>query len=128
LHGQNMRLNSLLRQFKKSDEDYRKIRYTAKQAGRSVLSDNRRLLKFALLSLIESLRTDPIKFDFLIHGMPSPLTNSKSIIIDHSSSHNYHTKPFPYYSNQNSYTETLTELIVNETASLYEKMVKDFTN
>jgi len=33
-----------------------------------------------------------------------------------------------FYSNQNSYTETLTEVITNGAASLYEKMVKDFTN
>ena len=32
------------------------------------------------------------------------------------------------YYNQNSYAETLTEVIVDEAATLYEKMVKDFTN
>jgi predicted RNase H-like nuclease (RuvC/YqgF family) len=70
LHRQSMRLNALLRQFKNSNEDYHKIRYTAEQAVRS----GRQLLKLALLSLIESLRADPIKFNFLIHGMPSLLT------------------------------------------------------
>ena len=128
LHRQNMRLNALLRQFKNSDEEYLKIRYAAKQAVSSALSDSRQLLKFAILSLTESLRTDPTKFNFLIHGMAPPLTISKSTIIDHAgSSSNYYVKPF-YYSNQNSYAETLTELIVNEAASLYEKMVKDFAN
>jgi uncharacterized protein (DUF433 family) len=129
LHRQNIRLNALLRQFKNSDEVYLRIRYAAKQAVRSILSDSRQLLKFALLSLIESMRTDPIKFNFLIHGMPSPLTISKSTIIDHAGiSGNYHTNPFSYYSNQNGYAETLTKVIVNETAILYEKMVKEFTN
>ena len=56
LHRQNMRLNALLRQFKNSDEEYLKIRYAAKQAVRGVLSDSRQLLKFAILSLTESLR------------------------------------------------------------------------
>jgi hypothetical protein len=129
LHRQNIRLNALRRQFKNSDEEYLKIRYTAKQAVRSVLSDSRQLLKLALLSLIELLRADPTKFNFLIHGVPPPLTISKPTIIDHAgSSSKYHVKPFSYYSNQNSYAETLTELIMNEAASLYEKMVKDFTN
>src|SRR5215211_5037399 len=128
LHRQNMRLSVLLRQFKNSDEDYRKIRYTAKQTVRNVLSDNRQLLKFALLSLIELLRADPIKFNFLIHDMPSPLTMSKSVIIGYpGGSSEYNIKPL-FYSNQNSYTETLTEVITNGAASLYEKMVKDFTN
>ena len=129
LHRQNIRLNALLRQFKNSDENYLKIRYAAKQAAESVLSDSRQLLKFAVLSLIESLRADPIKFNFIIHGMPSPLTMSKSKIIDHEeSSCEYHVKTFSYYSNQNSYAETLTDLIANEATNLYEKMVNDFAN
>jgi hypothetical protein len=129
LHRQNMRLNSLLRQFKNSDEEYLKIRYTARQAVIIALSDSRQLLKFALLSLIESLRADPIKFNFLIHDMPSLLGMSKSTILDHAgSSSNYHIKSSSYYSNQNSYAETLTEVIVNEATSLYEKMVNDFAN
>ena len=129
LHRQNIRLNALLRQFKNSDENYLKIRYAAKQAAESVLSDSRQLLKFAVLSLIESLRADPIKFNFIIHGMPSPLTMSKSKIIDHEeSSCKYHVKTFSYYSNQNSYAETLTDLIANEATNLYEKMVNDFAN
>jgi hypothetical protein len=129
LHRQNMRLGALLRQFKNSDEKYLKIRYAAKQAVESALSDSRQLLKFAFLSLIESLRTDSIKFNFLIHGTSSSLTLSKSKIIDHEeSSCKYHVKTFSYYPNQNSYAENLTEVLVNEAASLYEKMIKDFAN
>ncbi len=129
LHRQNIILSALLRGFKNNDEDYRKIRYTAKQTVRSVLSDKRQLLKFALLSLIESLHADPVKFDFLIHDMPPLLTMSKSTIIDHAgTSGNYHIKSSSSHYNQNNHAETLTETIVNEAASLYEKMVKDFTN
>ena len=40
----------------------------------------------------------------------------------------YHTNPISAYYNKNSYAETLTELIMNESASLYEKMVNDFAN
>ena len=128
LHRHNIRLNALLRQSKNSDEEYLKIRYAAKQAVSGVLSDSRQLLKFALLSLIESLRADSTKFNFLIHGTP-PLSISKSTIIDYASSDgSYHTNSISAYYNQNSYTETLTELIANETASLYEKMVNDFAN
>ena len=129
LHRQNMRLNTLLRQFKNSDEKYLKIRYAAKQAVRSVLSDNRQLLKFAVLSLIESLRADPIKFNFITHGMPSPLTMSKSTIIDHAGSNsNYYVKSSSSYYDHNRYAETLTEVIVKEAASLYEKMLNDFAH
>ena len=115
LHRQNMELNSLLRQFKNNDENYLKIKYAAKQAVESVLSDRRQLLKLALLSLIESLHADPIKFNYLAHAMPSPLTMSKPTMIEHAgSSSNYCVKSFSSYYNQNSYAETLTEVIVNE--------------
>lgn len=117
LHRQNMRLNALLRQFKNSDEEYLKIRHTTEQAVRSTLSNNRRLLKFALLSLIESLRGDPIRFNSLVDGTPSQLKSK-----------NYYANVLPYYSNQHGYAETLAEVIVDAAASLYEKMVKDFTN
>ena len=54
---------------------------------------------------------------------------SKSTMIDHAGgSSNYCVKPSSSYYNQNSYAETLTEVIVDEAANLYEKMVKDFTN
>ena len=124
LHRQNINLNALLIQFKNSDEGYLKIRYAAKQAVRSVLLDSRQLLKFALLSLIESLRADPLKFDFLIHGMSPPLMMSKSTIIGQGNK--YHVKPFFHY--QNCYAETLEEAIMKEATNLYEKMLEDFAN
>ncbi|HEX2304812.1 MAG TPA: hypothetical protein VHH33_00845 [Nitrososphaeraceae archaeon] len=61
--------------------------------------------------------------------MSSTVLMSKSTIIDYAgSSSNYHTNPFSYYSNQNGYDETLAEVLVNEAAILYKKMVKDFTS
>ena len=45
LHRQNIGLERLLRQFKNNNEDYIRIEYVAKQTVRSVLSDNRQLLK-----------------------------------------------------------------------------------
>jgi hypothetical protein len=128
LHKQNIILDSLLKQFKNNNEGYNKIRYVAKQTVRSTLSDNRQLLKIALLSLMESMRIDPGKFDILIHRMPSTVVMSKSTIIDYTGSNSgYHTNLFSPCSNQNGYDETLTVLL-NEAAILYEKMVEDFTN
>ena len=114
LHIHNIRLNALLRQFKNSDENYLKIRYAAKQAVESVLSDRRQLLRLAILSLIESLSADPVKFNFLVHGMPSPLTISKSTRIGQGSNSNYYVKSSSSYYDQNRYAESLTEVIVNE--------------
>ena len=129
LHRRNMELDSLLTQFKNNNDGYIKIQYVAKQTVRSTLSDKRQLLKIALYSLIESLRSDPIKFNSLTHQMSSTMGISKSTMIDYAgSSSSYHTNPFSYSPKQGSYDETLAEVLVSEAAILYEKMVKDFTN
>ena len=129
LHRHNMELNSLLRQFKNNNEEYIKVQFVAKQTVRSALSDSRQLLKFALLSIIESLRADPIKFNSLTHQMSSTIGISKSTMTDYAgSSSGYHTDPFSYSANQSGYDETLAEVLVSEAAILYKKMVKDFTN
>lgn len=127
LHRQNTELDSLLRQFKNNNKEYLKIRFAARQTVRSNLSDNRKLLKIALYSLIESWRADPIKFNFLTHHMSSTMEMSKSTMIDYAGS-SYHTNPFSYSHNQGGYYETLAEVLVNEAAILYKKMVEDFTN
>jgi hypothetical protein len=124
-----MELNSLLTQFKNNNEEYIKIQFFAKQTVKSALSDKRQLLKIALYSLIESWRADPFKFNFLTQHMSSTMGMSKSTMIDYAgSSSRYHINPFSYSPNQGGYYETLAEVIVNEAAILYEKMVKDFTN
>jgi DNA repair exonuclease SbcCD ATPase subunit len=129
LHRQNMELDKLLSGFKSNNKDYIKIQFIAKQAVKSTLSDKRQLLKLALRALIESWRAKPSKFNFIIHGMSSTVLMSKSTMIDYAgSSGGYQTNPFSYYPNQNGYDETLAEVLVNEAAILYKKMVKDFTS
>ena len=128
LYKQNMRLDALLREFKINNEEYLKIRNIAKQVIKSALSDKRHLLKLAINALIELWCADPTKFDSLIHAKPLPSTISKSTMINYTGSSSYHTASLSSYYNQNSYTENLMEIIVNGAASIYEKMVKDFTN
>jgi hypothetical protein len=130
LNRKNLRLKALVKQFKNNSEEYVKIRSCVKQAVKSALSDDRHLLKLALVSLVESLRANPSIFNSLIYSVPSKVAISKSIITDSawSSSNDYHTNhPLSYY-NQNSYAETIIEIIVNGANSLYEKAVEDFTN
>jgi archaellum component FlaC len=128
LRRQNMELERLLREFKNNNKDYIKIQFAARQTVKGALSDKRQLLKLTLLSLIESLRADPAKLNFLIIGMSPLLTISKSTTINYTDNRNNHAIPFSSHYNQNRYTENLIEMIVNEAASLYEKIVKDFTN
>ena len=128
LHRHNMELNSLLRQFKNNNEEYIKVQFVAKQIVKSALSDKRQLLKLAFYSLMESWRANPTKFNFLVHGMSSPLTTSKSTMMNYAGSRNNQSSPFSFSYIQNGYPENLIEIIVNGATSIYEKIVKDFTN
>jgi hypothetical protein len=128
LHRENMRLGRLLTGFKNNNEDFIKIQFVAKQKVQSALSDKRQLLKLVLFSLIESWRANPTKFNFLVHGMSPLLTTSKSTMMNYAGSRNNQSSPFSSSYIQNGYPENLIELIVNGAASIYEKIVKDFTN
>jgi hypothetical protein len=129
LRRHNMGLDRLLRQFKNNNEEYIRIQHVAKHTVRRALSDSRQLLKLALLSIIELLRADPTKFNFLIKNMLPPLTISGSSTMNQTYSRSkYHIDHFSYSPSQNNNVEILMEIIVNGAANLYEKMVKDFTN
>jgi hypothetical protein len=126
LHKQNVRIATLMTRFKNSNKEYNKIQFVANQTVKNVLSDKRQLLKLAVYALIESWHSDPTKFNFLVHSMSPRTTISKLTSYDDSGDcHAIHSSP---YYNQNRYAENLIELIANEAADLYEKMVKEFTN
>jgi hypothetical protein len=59
----------------------------------------------------------------------SPATTiSKLTTMNYAGSNYYYATHFLSFYNQNSYAGNLIEIIANRAASLYEKMVKDFTN
>ena len=63
---QKVRIQGLVDNFQNDNEEYNKIRNTAEEKVVSVLSDRKMLLKLALLSLTESMRKDPDKFNAFI--------------------------------------------------------------
>jgi hypothetical protein len=66
LQMQKVRLKALVDNFQNNNEEYIKIRNTVEEKVHSVLSDKKTLLKLALLSLTESMRKDPDKFNAFI--------------------------------------------------------------
>ncbi|HET6799666.1 MAG TPA: hypothetical protein VFH25_03810, partial [Nitrososphaeraceae archaeon] len=59
LCNEKARIEDLVTQFKNNNEDYNKIKQTAEEKVKDVLTNNKLLLKFAALSVIESLRMNP---------------------------------------------------------------------
>ncbi len=59
LYNKKARIKNLVTHFKNNNEEYLKIKQGAEEDVKSVLTDSKLLLKFAALSVIESLRSNP---------------------------------------------------------------------
>jgi hypothetical protein len=59
LHNEQIRIENLVSIFKSNNEEYLKIKQEAEEKVKSVLTDSKLLLQFALASVIEALRRNP---------------------------------------------------------------------
>jgi hypothetical protein len=67
LYKKKIRLEGLVKEFENNDV-YNKIRLTAEEEVNNTLSKRKDLLKLAVSSVIESIRRDPTKYNFLINS------------------------------------------------------------
>jgi hypothetical protein len=75
-------------------------------------------LKFATLSVIESLRINPELYNFVLYNISTTTygSNYPSLILSGGQQH------------QQSYNDTYTALILEEAEKLYNKLITEFTN
>jgi hypothetical protein len=118
LHKEEARVENLVTRFKNNNEEYNKIKQAGEEIVKSVLNDSKLLLKFATLSVIESLRSNPELYNFVMY--------------DHS---NNTTIPYrPNYpslvseQHQQSFNDSYTALILEEAEKLYNKLTTELTN
>ena len=87
---------------------------------KSVLTDSNLLLKFATLSVIESLRSNPELYNFVSYSI------SNNTTISHGS--NYPSLMFSRRQQQQSFNDNYTALILEESEKLYNKLMTELTN
>lgn len=129
---QKTQLEEFIEYFKSNSTEYAEIKEIVKQEVENTLTNPKKLLRLALLTLIESLRKDPSKFQLLYYQMSTditPITPSKSLTSTFSSlgcpSLNMNEKPFQ--DNDNA-TKTFQNFVLNEAESLYDKLLEDSIN
>jgi chromosome segregation ATPase len=66
LYQKRMKLQDLVRRFENNNEEYVNLTKKVEEKVHSILSDRTMVLKLALLSLIESMRNNPDKYNALI--------------------------------------------------------------
>ena len=135
LNRENTRLKAFVNDFQNNNDEYIKIKQTIKREVESILTARRQLLKFAVLSIFESLLKDPRKFYALYHNMsssssdksPSSSFSSKTTGIqqyDYVPFMNEQNSPIIDYSNE----EICEKILLDQSEEIYDKMVQDLTN
>jgi hypothetical protein len=121
LNNEKARLDALVTQFKSNNEEYLKIKQTAEEKVKSVLIEGKILLKFATFSVIESLRTNPEGYNFVLYNIPNSNATSYSF--------NSLSLMLPgQQQQQQSFNDSYTTLILEEAEKLYNKLTTELTN
>jgi hypothetical protein len=121
LYNEKARIKNLVTHFKNNNEEYLKIKQGAEENVKSVLTDSKLLLKFAALSVIESLRSNSELYNFIIHD------NSNNTTITYGS--NYPSLMLSgSQQQQQSFSDAYTALIVADAEKLYNNLTIELTN
>ena len=79
LYNEKARLEAIVTEFKSNNEEYLdKIKQAAEEKVKDVLTNSKLLLKFATLSVIESLRRNPELYNFVLYNTSSVETASST--------------------------------------------------
>ena len=128
LHQKKVKLEGLVNDFQDNNEEYLKIIKTVGEEVLGGLSNVKMFLRYALLSITESIRNNPERYSSIFYNMSSmtDYTSSNSSQ-DYTASCAYgpdqQQKSSPDYN-----TEDNVSIIVEEAEKLYNNLVKDCTN
>ena len=100
IYNEKARIENLVTHFKNNNEEYLKIKQAAEEKVKDVLTNGKLILKFATLAVIESLRINPELCNFVLYNN----------------------------SNNQSFNDIYTALILEEAEKLYNKLSTEFTN
>ena len=120
LYNEKARIANLVTQFKNNNEEYNKIKHAAHEEVKSVLTDSKLLLKFATFSVIESLRSNPELYNFVLYNIPNSNATSYSSKYPLLVSSGQQQQ-------QQSFDESYIALILEESEKLYNDLTTKLT-
>jgi hypothetical protein len=126
IQAKKMALEDLVNRFENNNGEYLKIHQTVKDKVGSTLSDGRGLLRLALYSLIESIRTEPVKYGSLICYHNNNISSSRTTHYPASSMYGGQQQQ-QYIPSQDYFVEHYTAMLVQEAEKLYNKLVNEIT-
>ena len=121
-------LEGLVECFKSNNEVYVTLKETIKREVENSLTYLRQFLKFALVSLIESLRKDPNKFQLLYYQMSTDLKVSSQIpSVNGNQDYFISCEIEKDLTRGYNPTEDFEKFVLDEAAELYNKMIDELT-
>ena len=125
LQMQKVRLEGLVDNFQNNNEEYVKIRKAVEEKVVSILSNRKMVLKLALLSLTESMRKDPDKFNAFIF---CDNKSSSSTTQTRGYSQYYDTVPYGQQQQQQYPSQDCIDVLLEEAEKLYNKLAKELVD
>jgi hypothetical protein len=123
LYNEKARLEAIVTEFKSNNEEYLdKIKQAAEEKVKDVLTDGKLILKFATLSVIESLRSNPELYNFISYSTAVETTS-----VTYGSNYPSLTLSRRHHQQQ-SFNDSYTALILEEAEKLYNKIATELTN
>ena len=125
LQQERVKQEAIVKHFENNNEEYLKIRKTAEEKVISILSNSKMLLKLALLSLTESMRKDPDKFNAFIF---CDNKSSSSTTQTRGYGQYYDTVPYGRRQQQQYQSQDYIDVLLEEAEKLYNKLVKELVD
>jgi hypothetical protein len=123
LCNEKTRLESIVTEFRGNNEEYLRIKQTAEENVKSVLTNSKLLLNFATASVIESLRRNPELYNFVL----SDISNNDTDTTSYGS--NYRLLMLPgQKQQQQSFNDICAAVILEEAEKLYNELTTKLTN
>ena len=117
-----MKLEAVVRHFE-NNEEFLKIERIVEDRVHSTLSHSKVLLKYTLLSLVESMRKAPAKYNSLIYNEIYPSTSTTVYGSQYFAAFDTYGQQQQFQSTE-YYNEACIEMLVNEAEKVFNKLTR----
>jgi transposase len=126
LSNERMRLEALVTNFKTTNEEYLKIKKTVERKARPILTGSKTFLRYALCSLIESMKKDPDKYSSIMYPEMYPSATSTTAYASQ-----YHAaftiqKQQEQHPSTDYYSDGCLDMLIEEADKVYKKLAKEW--
>ena len=125
LRQKRMKLEAVVRHFENNNEEFLKIRRIIEDRVHSTLSHSKSLLKYALLSLVESMKKDPAKNNSLIYNDIHSSTPTTVYGSQYFAAFDTFGQRQQFPSSSEYYSEACIEMLVDEAEKVFNKLKRE---